>query len=68
MPYIDADGRKRDGSPDPMSRRVHPSECSYCEYDRRFPPLQNGGWLQMDNNGPIVSCPVCNPRGDHARE
>ena len=45
-----------------------PEDCPYCEYDRRFPPLEKGGWLQQDNNGPIVSCPLCNPEGKYARE
>lgn len=32
--------------------------CKHCEPDW----LSVGrGWLEMDNNGPIVACPVCNP-------
>lgn len=42
-----------------------PSNCPHCEYDRRFPGFENGGWIQQDNNGPIVSCPVCNSDGSH---
>ena len=44
-------------------RRPPPSECPVCEYDRRFPGFEQGGWMQQDNNGPIVSCPLCNPDG-----
>jgi hypothetical protein len=43
------------------------SECPHCEYDRRFPGFEAGGWVQQDNNGPIVSCPVCNPDGSYPR-
>lgn len=46
--------------------RPKPSECFYCEYDRRFPGFEGGGWMQQDNNGPIVSCPVCNPDGSYS--
>ena len=49
-------------------KNVVPSNCPHCAYDRFFPPLEKGGWLQQDNNGPIVPCPVCNPNGDFARE
>lgn len=48
--------------------RYTPANCPHCEYDRRFPPLEGGGWLQQDNNGPIVPCPVCNDDGKHPRE
>lgn len=47
--------------------RFTPSNCPHCEYDRRFPELECGGWIQQDNNGPIVSCPVCNDDGAHPR-
>lgn len=40
------------------------ANCPHCEYDRRFPCFEAGGWMQQDNNGPIVSCPMCNPDGD----
>jgi hypothetical protein len=34
--------------------------CQYCKPDHaRLGP----GWIEQDNNGPIVSCPVCNPTG-----
>jgi hypothetical protein len=39
-------------------------ECPTCEYDRQFPGFEAGGWMKQDNNGPIVSCPLCNPTGD----
>ncbi len=42
-----------------------PADCPHCEYDRRFPGFERGGWMQQDNNGPIVSCPVCNDDGKH---
>lgn len=44
-----------------------PDDCPHCEYDRRFPGFEGGGWIQQDNNGPIVSCPVCNDDGKHPR-
>ncbi|MDB5612087.1 MAG: hypothetical protein JWP25_8987 [Bradyrhizobium sp.] len=44
-------------------RNPHPSQCPHCEYDRRFPGFEGGGWMQQDNNGPIVSCPMCNDDG-----
>lgn len=47
-------------------KRPAPAECPHCEYDRRFPGFEGGGWMQQDNNGPIVSCPVCNDDGSHA--
>jgi hypothetical protein len=48
--------------------RFTPANCPHCEYDRRFPGFEAGGWIQQDNNGPIVSCPMCNPNGGHARQ
>lgn len=42
-----------------------PSACPHCEYDRRFPGFEGGGWIQQSNNGPIVSCPMCNDDGSH---
>ena len=48
-------------------RRFTPATCPHCEYDRRFPGFESGGWIQQDNNGPIVSCPVCNDDGKHPR-
>lgn len=44
-------------------RTINPRDCPMCEYDRRFPGFEAGGWLQQDNNGPIVSCPMCNDNG-----
>lgn len=49
-----------------MKRRLTPANCPHCEYDRRFPGFEGGGWMQQDNNGPIVSCPMCNDDGAHA--
>lgn len=49
-------------------QRPSPLTCQTCEYDRRFPGFEDGGWMQQDNNGPIVSCPMCNPDGNHPRE
>lgn len=47
--------------------RFSPTDCPHCEYDRRFPGFESGGWMQQDNNGPIVSCPLCNDDGSHPR-
>lgn len=49
-------------------QKPKPSECPHCEYDRRFPGFEAGGWMQMDNNGPIVSCPWCNDDCSHPRQ
>lgn len=46
-------------------RKFTPNNCPHCEYDRRFPGFETGGWLQQENNGPIVSCPLCNEDGSH---
>ena len=48
-----------------MKPRYKPESCPNCEYDRRFPGYESGGWIRQDNNGPIVSCPLCNPDGTH---
>jgi hypothetical protein len=58
---------RTDGSPPLMPRRFTPATCPHCEYDRRFPGFESGGWMQQDNNGPIVSCPMCNDDGSHQR-
>lgn len=34
-----------------------------CQHCRNEPER---GWIEQDNNGPIVPCPVCNPRGQYA--
>jgi len=47
----------------PTNEKRTPANCPLCEYDRRFPGFEAGGWMQQDNNGPIVSCPLCNPDG-----
>ena len=57
-----------DGPTYPYVARHKPSECPMCAYDRRFPGFERGGWIQQDNNGPIVSCPMCNPQGTFPRE
>lgn len=36
-----------------------------CPHCRNEP---EPGWIETDNNGPIVPCPVCNPNGDYGRE
>lgn len=33
--------------------RRHESGCAYCRNE------PEPGWIEMDNNGPIVRCPVC---------
>lgn len=35
--------------------RTTKAVCRYCEGE---PEL---GWIETDNNGPIVRCPICNP-------
>ena len=47
--------------------RFVPADCPHCEYDRRFPGFESGGWLEQANNGPIVPCPLCNESGSHPR-
>lgn len=32
--------------------------CSYCENE------PEPGYIEIDNNGPIVPCPMCNPERD----
>lgn len=44
-----------------------PANCPHCEYDRKFPQTENGGWIYTGNNGPIVPCGMCNPDGKHPR-
>ena len=46
---------KRDG------KWVCPSCCPQCK--REAEP----GWIELDNNGPIVPCMVCNRNGDYRR-
>lgn len=50
------------------NQRFMPSVCPHCEYDRRFPGFERGGWMRQENNGPIVSCPMCNPNGLFIRD
>lgn len=54
------EGKHHDAKPRYSRKRFKPIDCPHCEYDRRFPGFETGGWMQQDNNGPIVSCPVCN--------
>lgn len=35
-----------------------------CEYCAREP---EPGYIETDNNGPIVPCPFCNPETDYDR-
>lgn len=51
----------------PLPPIFKPSECPHCAHDRGFPGFEGGGWIQQDNNGPIVSCPLCNDDGSHPR-
>lgn len=44
-----------------------PQNCPHCEYDRRFPHTDMGGWIYFGNNGPFVPCGLCNPDGSHPR-
>ena len=37
--------------------------CSYCEVSGQT----EKGWIETDNNGPIVPCPVCNDDGHISR-
>lgn len=48
--------------------KVTPQNCPHCEYDRRFPATEMGGWIYTGNNGPYVACPMCNDDGSHPRE
>ena len=45
-----------------MSFQAMAETCTYCEGTGPEP-----GWIEQDNNGPIVSCPVCNPNGEIIR-
>lgn len=57
----------RPGDPPTLEIGDAAPACPHCEYDSRFPEFEAGGWLQQDNNGPIVPCPVCNPNGERPR-
>jgi hypothetical protein len=48
-----------------MKKRYTPYNCPHCAYDRKFPGFEEGGWINQDNNGPIVACPVCNDDGKY---
>lgn len=50
-----------------MVRVWQPDNCPLCASERKSPGFETGGWLQLDNNGPIVPCALCNPNGEHPR-
>jgi hypothetical protein len=60
-------GNSRPAKKPPYAPRHQPDNCPHCEYDRRFPATADGGWIYQGNNGPLVSCPMCNPHGTHPR-
>ena len=35
--------------------------CEYCQAE------SEPGWIETDNNGPIVPCPICNDDGSKPR-
>lgn len=39
-----------------------PLGCDYCKSDEK---ALGPGWIKQPNNGPIQSCPICNPEGRH---
>lgn len=45
--------------------KVTPADCDYCKPDHKF---YGPGWVYLGNNGPIGSCPVCNPNGATPRK
>lgn len=49
----------------PLKPIYKPSDCPHCAHDRQFPDCKGGGWIYQGNNGPVVSCPVCNDDGSH---
>lgn len=42
--------------------------CQDCKYCKRDNKVLGPGWIEMDNNGPIVPCPVCNDNGRYVRQ
>jgi len=40
-----------------------PERAEECPYCHDHPNSPEKGRIEMDNNGPIVKCPVCNGRG-----
>ncbi len=36
--------------------------CEHCAPDAKS---VGPGWIEQPNNGPIQSCPICNPEGRH---
>lgn len=65
--FLEFEGQRLMLRPIP-AERPKPSECPHCEYERQFPGFERGGWIQQDNNGPIVSCPICNDDGSFPRD
>jgi hypothetical protein len=47
----------------PYPRKKFLPGCDYCKGDGPEP-----GMIFTDNNGPIVPCPVCNPKTDREIE
>lgn len=45
-----------------MPERTRAVGCEHC--DGAGP---EAGWIEQDNNGPIVSCPICNRDGEKNR-
>lgn len=39
---------------------LFPDGCEHCAGE---PDWVGPGWIEMPNNGPIASCPICNPTG-----
>ncbi len=64
--------RKPRGDPQYVSVRFdaghvgecHPKSLDICAHCVREPER---GWIEQDNNGPIVPCPVCNSEGAYSR-
>ena len=42
-----------------MKQKEIEVKCFYCKNE------PEPGWLETDNNGPIVPCPICNPKGKY---
>ena len=48
------------------NHRNHDNPCQHCASDATW--LGYPGWIEQDNNGPIVPCPVCNDDGAMERK
>jgi hypothetical protein len=42
-----------------MTRAERSADLKPCQYCKGEP---EPGWIETPNNGPIVPCPVCNPK------